>query len=155
MMRYIKKCEEFYLCSEVGESDLIYTEKSEERNTLYQIIIKGSGKIGKIFDDKFTLLDEKTNNFVDLKQYFGHHTLFHAAADFHVYGFNRLDSNDDWDGKLVTDSFKGDEKSWLICFKGEPVINGVTMKTMDYAKLSDKEYDVTLNGGVVGIFTKK
>ena len=45
--------------------------------------------------------------------------------------------------------------SWLICFKGEPVVNGVTMKTMDYAKLSDKEYNVTLNGGLVGIFTKK
>ena len=64
MMRYIKKCEEFYLCSEVGESDLLFTEKSEERNTLYQIIVKGSGKVGKIFDDKFTLLDEKTNNLV-------------------------------------------------------------------------------------------
>ena len=63
--------------------------------------------------------------------------------------------NYDWDGKLVTESFKGDDKSWLICFKGEPVINGVTMKIMDYAKLSDKNYEVVLNDALLGIFTKK
>ena len=54
-----------------------------------------------------------------------------------------------------TESFKGDDKSWLICFKGEPIINGVTMKTMDYAKLCDKEYEVVLNDALLGIFTKK
>ena len=45
-------------------------------------------------------------------------------------------------------------KSWLICFKGEPIINGVTMKIMDYAKLSDKDYEVILNDALLGIFTK-
>ena len=38
--------------------------------------------------------------------------------------------------------------------KGEPVVNGVTMKTMDYAKLCDKNYDVVLNNGIIGLFTK-
>ena len=55
----------------------------------------------------------------------------------------------------MTDSFKGDKKSWLICFKGEPVINGVTMEIMDYAKLTEKDYNIKLNGGMVGIFTKQ
>ena len=54
----------------------------------------------------------------------------------------------------MTHSFKGDDKSWLICFDGEPIVNGVTMKTMDYAKLSYKNYEVVLNDSLLGIFTK-
>ena len=154
MMRYLKKCEEFSMCSEVGESDLLFTELSEDRSTLYQIVVKGSGKIAKVFDSKFTKLDETTDNFVDLKQYKGYHTIFQSYKPFHIYGFNSLKCSDNWDGKLVTNSFKGDKKSWLICFKGEPVVNGVTMKTMDYAKLCDKNYDVVLNNGIIGLFTK-
>ena len=154
MMRYIKKCEEFSICSEVGESNLIFTEYSEDRSTLYQIVVKGSGKIAKVFDDKFTKLDEVTDNFVNLKKYKGSHTIFQSNTPFHIYGFNSLKLSDKWEGKLVTDSFKGDKKSWLICFKGKPVINGVTMKIMDYAKLCDKDYNVSLNNGIVGIFTK-
>ena len=54
----------------------------------------------------------------------------------------------------MTNSFKGDSKTWLICFKGNPIINGVTMKTNDYAKLSEKDYEVILNDALLGIFTK-
>ena len=90
---------------------------------------------------------------VDLKKYMGTDTIFQSYKPFHIYGFNKID-NYDWDGKLVTESFKGDDKSWLICFKGEPTINGVTMKTMDYAKLCDKDYKVVLNDAILGIFTK-
>ena len=154
MMRYSKKCEEFYLCSEVGEADVLFAETSNNRSTLYQIVIEGSGKVAKIFDSKFTVLDDKDNNFVDLREYMGHHTLFQSHTSFHIYGFNTLSSNDNWEGKSITDSFKGDEKSWLVCFKGEPVVNGVTMKTMEYAKLSGKDYSVVLNDGIIGMFTK-
>ena len=77
----------------------------------------------------------------------GTDTIFQSYTPFHIYGFNKID-NYDWDGKLVTESFKGDDKSWLICFKGEPTINGVTMKTMDYAKLCDKDYKVVLNDAI-------
>ena len=99
-------------------------------------------------------LKNQIDNFVDLKQYKGYHTIFQSYKSFHIYGFNSLKSSDNWDGKLVTNSFKGDNKSWIICFKGEPIVNGVTMKTMDYAKLSDKNYDVVLNNGIIGVFTK-
>ena len=80
--------------------------------------------------------------------------IFQSYTPFHLYGFNTLDKNQDWDGRLVKKSFRGDDKSWLICFKGEPIVNGVTMKTMDYAKLIEKDYDVILNEGMLGIFTK-
>jgi len=153
MMRYFKKCEEFAICSEVGESNLLFPETFDERRTLYQIVVKGEGRVGRIFDSEYTKLDEKDNNFVDLKKYMGTDTIFQSYKPFHIYGFNKID-NYDWDGKLVTQSFRGDDKSWLICFYGEPIVNGVIMKTMDYAKLSDKEYEVILNGSLLGIFTK-
>jgi len=152
-MRYFKKCEEFAICSEVGESKLLFPETFDERRTLYQIVVKGEGRVGRIFDSEYTKLDEKDNNFVDLKKYMGTDTIFQSYKPFHIYGFNKID-NYDWDGKLVTQSFKGDDKSWLICFYGEPIVNGVIMKTMDYAKLSDKEYEVILNDSLLGIFTK-
>ena len=153
MMSYFKKCEEFAVCSEVGESNLLFPETFDERRTLYQIVVKGEGRVGRIFDSEYTKLDEKENNFVDLKKYMGTDTIFQSYKPFHIYGFNKID-NYDWDGKLVTQSFEGDDKSWLICFYGEPIVNGVKMKTMDYAKLSDKDYEIVLNDALLGKFTK-
>ena len=153
MMRYFKKCEEFAVCSEVGESNLLFPETFDERRTLFQIVVKGEGRVGRIFDSEYTKLDEKENNFVDLKKYMGTDTIFQSYKPFHIYGFNKID-NYDWDGKLVTQSFEGDDKSWLICFHGEPIVNGVKMKTMDYAKLSDKDYEIVLNDALPGKFTK-
>ena len=49
-MRYFKKCEEFAICSEVGESNLLFPETFDERRTLYQIVVKGEGRVVSIFD---------------------------------------------------------------------------------------------------------
>ena len=40
MMRYNKKCEEFSICCEVGQEGVIVLEKSTERFTSYQIVVK-------------------------------------------------------------------------------------------------------------------
>ena len=77
-----------------------------------------------------------------------------AHDNFYVAGFNPLDKNDDWDGKIIEESFYGNDRSWLICFDGNPIVNGKELKLFDYAKLKDKEYDVNLNGGVIVMFTK-
>ena len=71
-----------------------------------------------------------------------------------TYGFNTLNKNQDWDGKLINESFEGDDKSWLVCFDGRPVINGLELARMDYAKLENKHYDVDIKDGLVGVFTK-
>ena len=63
--------------------------------------------------------------------------------------------NIDWDGRLVTESFTGDDKSWLICFDGNPVVNGKVLHKLDYAKLEQKLYNVEVNDGLIGVFTKK
>ena len=51
-------------------------------------------------------------------------------------------------------SFNGDDKSWLICFSGKPIINGITVYPLDYAKLDNKHYQVDLNDATIGIFTR-
>jgi hypothetical protein len=72
-----------------------------------------------------------------------------------MYGFNTSEKYVDWDGRLVTESFTGDDKSWLICFDGNPVVNGKVLHKLDYAKLEQKLYNVEINDGLIGVFTKK
>ena len=49
--RYFKKCEEFALCAEVSDGNVVEVEDASERYTLYQIVVKGSGRMGKIFEN--------------------------------------------------------------------------------------------------------
>ena len=50
--------------------------------------------------------------------------------------------------------FRGNKKYRLVCFDGRPVINGVELERMDYAELEDKDYEVKINDGLVGLFWK-
>ena len=152
--RYIKKCEEFLICSERGEANVIGVEDAKERYTMYHIVVKGSGRVAKAFDNDYMVGDVNGVYFADVKKFLGHHTVFESFEPVHMYGFNTLDLKQDWDGKLVEGSFEGNDKSWLICFKGNPIINGKELKVMDYAKLENKYYDVNLNDAIVGVFTK-
>ena len=154
MMRYNKKCEEFSICCEVGQAGVIVLEKSTERFTSYQIVVKGSGKMAKVFESDYIVGDSHKNNFIDMRKYMGYTTIFEADEPFFIYGFNTLDPEQDWDGKLISNSFDGNDKSYLVCFKGNPIINGVKLKPRDYAKLENKHYDVTSNNSIVGVFTK-
>ena len=54
--RSFKRCEEFSICSEAGDGDVIGVEPAEERYTLYHIVVKGSGRVAKIFDDDYQAL---------------------------------------------------------------------------------------------------
>ena len=154
MMRYNKRCEEFSICCEVGQEGVIVLEKSTERYTSFQIVVKGSGRMAKVFDSDYIIGDSHKNNFIDMRKYLGHHTIFEATEPFLIYGFNTLNLQQDWDGKLISNSFDGDDKSYLVCFKGNPIINGVKLKPRDYAKLENKHYNVTSNNSIVGVFTK-
>ena len=152
MKKYFKKCEEFTICGALGFKSEIIGETSIENQTMFQVMVRGSGRVGKAFDPNYIELVE--GQIHDVSNLVGSNRVYQPHEDFKVYGFNALNSDDKWSFKKITDSFKGDDKSWLICFKGEPIINGVTMKTMDYAKLCDKDYKVVLNDAILGIFTK-
>lgn len=154
-IKFFKKCEDFSICSEIGVSNHIGVEYAIQRRTLYQIVIYGSGKVARPFESKFKVLDSLDNNFVNLKEYLHDDTIFHSTEPFHIYGFNTLSKDIDWDGKLVTESFVGDDMSWLICFEGNPIVNGKILHKLDYAKLEQKLYNIELNDGLIGVFTKK
>ena len=49
--RYLKRCEEFILCAELGGKDFIGIERSKFRYTLYQYFIHGSASFYEISDD--------------------------------------------------------------------------------------------------------
>ena len=69
-------------------------------------------------------------------------------------GFNTLDTHQDWEGKLIKESFMGDNDSWLVCFDGNPTVNDAILSRMDYAKLEKKWYNVDINNSIVGVFKK-
>ena len=153
IQRFLKKCDEFFICSETGNAGDVFYESIEERKTLFQIIVKGSGKIAKLFDSEYEELNDGDKNFVNLKKYAGYETIFKSYEDFHLYGFNYL-NDDDWDGKLVRESFIGDDRSWLICFDGHPIVNDILLTRNDDAKLEKKNYNVEIKDGILGLFTK-
>jgi len=110
---------------------------------------------GKEWKLDYKKLDAFSNNFVDVREWIDSHKIYVTDESSELYGFNSLDRNQDWDGKLIHESFTGNDRSWLICFNGKPIINNVEMQKMDYAKLENKFYDVDIKDGIVGIFTMK
>ena len=88
--------------------------------------------------------------------------IFHSQEDFHLVGFNTLEKDQNWEGRLV----KSDEnildlyvirelnrKGFLVCLDGKPIINNKTMKRYEYSSLDlSKEYRINLNGGALGLF---
>tara|TARA_B100001057_G_scaffold300211_1_gene300352 strand:- start:605 stop:1075 length:471 start_codon:yes stop_codon:yes gene_type:complete len=151
--RYFKKCLDFSICCSIGDEGVVHAEHERERSTMYQIMVKGSGKIGIPFRSDFINCAEAPA-FADMKIYLGEHTIFQSDEPFIMYGFNTLDRDQMWDGKLVTESFRGNDCHRLVCFDGRPIINGVELERMDYAQLEDKDYDVQINDGIVGLFWK-
>ena len=153
--RFIKKCEEFHICCNISDGNNIISEHYNLGYVLYHIGVKGVGKVGVPFSLDYKNLDAFNNNFVDVREWIDNHKIYVTDESGELYGFNSLDRNQDWDGKLIHESFTGNDRSWLICFNGKPIINNVEMQKMDYTKLENKCYNVDIKDGIVGMFTKK
>ena len=151
--RFFKKCEEFTICSEIGDAGDYLFEESLDSMTMYHVLIKGRGRLGAPYEAEY--LEEGPYVLIDAKKYLGKQRIYYGVEDFQIIGFNPLSKNHDWDGRLVTESFDGDSKSWLICFDGNPIVNGKELNRWNYAQLEDKHYDVIINDGCIGVFTKK
>ena len=144
--RFVKKCEDFYICAEIGEKNAVGVEYADDRLTLYQYIVKGKISFNTIDGNNFTReICESKDGLIDVKKYLHQRLLI---------GFNSINKNVSWDGELKIKSFTGNSNSWLLVLDGKPTINGKSLRRFDYAKLEDKSYDVTLNDGVIGVFTK-
>jgi len=155
-MKYFKRCEEFYICGSKDKKREIFAESKENSITLFQIIVKGKGRLITTFDS--TSIDGSRGDIMNCKSMMGKDRVLVSDKDseeyYEVYGFNSLDPSEDWDAKKITSSFRGDSNSWIICFDGSATINGKVVEKFDYAKLEDKDYEVVIGNALLGVFTK-
>ena len=85
---YLKRCEEFSICSQVGDrAGLVFVEPAVDRMTLYQIAVKGGGRLSTIFNSDFEVGNANGINFASMKHYMGQTTIFESYEPFHIYGF--------------------------------------------------------------------
>ena len=152
MKRYFKKCEEFSICGALGKKDEILSESAKENFAQFQILLKGSGKVARPFESNF--IELKNREITDVRTLIGSDRIYKPFEDFEIYGFNCNGEYKPWSARKIINSFHGDDNSWLICFDGRPIINGITLEKMNYAKLTNKKYDVDINDSIVGVFTK-
>lgn len=154
--KYYKKCGDFIICGYEAEKGSIGHEYGGYRTTLYQIIVKGSGKIAKLFDSNVKNLSVSGGRLVDLKDLLGKDVVFQFTEDTEVFGFNTLDVKQDWNAELITDTFTASsDDSWLICFEGKSSVNDKDFEKYDYSKVTKgTEYKVTLNNSILVLFTK-
>ena len=74
--KYYKKCGDFIICGYEADKGSIGNEYGGYRTTLYQIIVKGSGKIAKLFDSNVKDLSVSGGRLVDLKDLLGKDVVF-------------------------------------------------------------------------------
>ena len=155
-MKYFKKCEEFYVCGSTNKKKEIFAESGDKSLTLFQIIVRGRGKVSDPYDKK--VIDCPNGEIVDIRSFLGKDRIIlsdkNSEEYYEVYGFNSLIPSQEWDAKKITSSFRGDSNSWIICFDGSATINGKVVEKFDYAKLEDKHYEVEVGNALLGVFTK-
>ena len=160
--RAVRHCEHFSLCVNVGKKGHVIAEDPRERFTIYQYNIYGGGKAGVMFEEGY--IESQVGVLMDLRPHIHKKVIFEATEDFFTIGFNTLDKDQNWEGRLVKDNETTldldyirelEKETFLICFDGKPIVNNKQMKRYDYAQIDlSKNYDITLNNGVLGLFFK-
>lgn len=146
--------DDFSLCNIKIGSGWVGIHPTIENHGLYYYLYSGSPKIGVAFES--TLIDIKENTLVSTKEYLDKSLLIETNNDCNLLIFNAVDKTQDWNGSLVTSTFTcNSDNSYLICIDGAPSVNSTTLQKFDYDKLTKgNNYTVSLNGGVLGLFTK-
>ena len=162
MKRATRHCKHFCLCVNIGKKGDVVAENPDYRFTLYQYNIYGGGKAGVMFEEGY--IESKTGVLMDVRQHVHKKVIFEATEDFFTIGFNTLDKDQNWEGRLVKENETTldlhyirelEKETFLICFDGKPIVNDKQMKRYDYAGIDlSKNYNVTLNNGVLGLFFK-
>ena len=158
----MRHCEHFSLCVNIGKKGHVIAEDPRERFTIYQYNIYGGGKAGVMFEEGY--IESQVGVLMDLRPHIHKKVIFEATEDFFTIGFNTLDKNQNWEGRLVNKNETKldlnyirelEKETFLICFDGKPLVNNKQMKRYDYAAINlSKDYDIKLNNGVLGLFFK-
>ena len=65
--RFFKKCEEFTLCSEIGDAGDYFLDGYPDNSTIFHILLKGSGKLGAPYESEY--LEDGPFVLVNTKEY--------------------------------------------------------------------------------------
>ena len=146
--------DDFALCNIKLNKGWVGIHEVDENKGLYYYLYSGSPKVGIAFEN--TLINLTKGALTSTKQHLDKSIIIEATDDCDMIIFNTIEKSQDWSGSLVTSTFTCDNaNSYLICLDGAPTVNSKTLQKFDYSKLtSGKEYTVTSNGGVLGLFTK-
>ncbi len=157
--RFFRKCEDFSLCVNIGESGYVLAENPNERFTIFYYGVKGKGKFGKPFESDYLMIE--SNVITDVQDYVNGEVLFQALEDFFLIGFNTLDKNVKWEAELLTkeNNIITDKpgRSFLLCLDGDVMVNDKKFKRYDYAEIfSGIEYTLDIkDNSALGFFSKK
>tara|TARA_B100001248_G_scaffold260098_1_gene247495 strand:+ start:378 stop:851 length:474 start_codon:yes stop_codon:yes gene_type:complete len=152
--RSIKKCDSWVACAYMADKETIGFEHHPDRKVLYQYVYYGSAKIGTPFSSKYRLINQK-GHLVDVKEFYMRDIIYDFVEDTSMWGFNTLNDDDDWDGRLINETFTAEGQSVLVCLDGSPIVNNITLSRYDYDELtSGKIYNIIPDNGVLALFTK-
>jgi len=159
--RFLRQYEDFGICVNIGERGYVIAEHPNERFTTHYYGLYGSGIFGRVFDKEDPIiLDSSKNELVDVQDYIHDKVLFEATDDFHLIGFNTIDKQTKWDGKVITkvndNILKVEQETIIINFNKPLEINGKNFKKYDYSMLhSEKEYTIVSTEEIAfGLFCK-
>ena len=153
--RYMKKCNSWMACAYKADKGTFGVELAKERKELYHYVFYGSAKIGLPFTSDYRIIEAKEGELINVKELHNKNIIFDFQEDTSMWGFNSL-NEEDWDGKIVNDTFVASGTSVLVCLDGSPMVNNIMLSRYDYDELTDgKTYTIIPNNGVLALFTKK
>ena len=155
--RYLCKCDDTWMaCAYEAEKGCIGVEYGSERKQIFHYVFKGSARVGKLFGDDSRIIDDSKGKLIDCKDLYNVDTAFEFLEDTEMWGFNVLDDNTNWDGKIVTESkLTITGKSALVCLGGTPTVNDKELVKYDYIDIANGDYTIDLKtDGVLLLFTK-
>ena len=143
--RFYRHHDDFSICVNIGEKGYVLGEHPNERYTIFYYGIRGSGKFGRLFEEKYLNIEE--GKLYDVQEYVNSNVVFQAEEDFHLIGFNTNDKNIKWQAEIINTEINKYTteyiKSYLVCLDGKILINGKNFKRYDYAQLKvGKEYNI-------------
>ena len=153
-LRSIKKCDSWRACSYKADKETIGFEHHTDRKVIYQYVYYGAAKIGTPFSSQCRLINQE-GCLIDVKEFYMKDIIYDFIEDTSMWGFNTLNDEDDWDGRLINETFKVEGQSIIVCLDGNPIVNDIKLNKYDYDELtSGKIYNIIPNSGVLALFTK-
>ena len=151
---FFKKLDKFSVCAMKADPKWIGVEQEPDSFGVYMYVVHGRARIGVPFEKEY--FEVKSKDFFSMQHLLQNPVMMETYDDFYMIGFNAINKKEVWDGKLVTEpTLHVSKESHLICFDGNPIVNGKQLERFDYDDLSsDRTYEINLNGGALGVFTE-